>query len=157
MINDDIPVIVSFFEDTTEDFMNQWGGGRWYKYPITIEQINEQMNTRKDNTLYFIILNENEIIGSFELDFINWEEKICSICRYLIKKNYRSQGFGTEALKVIVQYVFNDLYMNKITLSVYDFNISAYKCYKKVGFIECGRQVRENGWTAILMEMINPQ
>ena len=151
----DIPTVVSFLEGTTEDFMNQWGGGRWYKYPVTVEQMIEQTNKRKDNTLYFVIRNNNEIIGSFELDFIDWEEKICSICRYLIKSEYRSQGAGTEALKIIIRYVFNELNMKKITLTVFDFNIGAYKCYIKAGFIEYERQIRDNGWTAIKMEIHN--
>jgi RimJ/RimL family protein N-acetyltransferase len=156
MAEEDISVVVSFLEETTEEFMNQWGGGRWYKYPVTVEQILEQFNTRKDNTLYFVIRNNNEIIGSFEFDFINWEEKTCGVCRYLIKKEYRSQGLGTEALKVAIKYAFSELKMKKITLSVFDFNIGAYKCYKKAGFTEYERQTRDNGWIAVKMEIHNP-
>ena len=155
MTKKDIPVIVSFFEDTTEDFMNQWGGGRWYKYPITAKQIESVTKTRKDNTLYFVISNDNDVIGSFELDYINWDEKKCSICRYIIKKEYRSQGYGTKVIKIIVQNAFNKLNMKKVTLSVYDFNIGAIKCYQKAGFNENGRITRENGWIAIQMEINN--
>ena len=156
MTEEDIPVVVSFLENTTEDFMNQWGGGRWYEYPITAEQMLEQFNTRKDNTLYFMIQNGNEIIGSFEFDYINWGEKTCAICRYLIKSEYRSRGFGSEALKIVIQYAFNDLNMKKIDLSVYDFNIGAYKCYKKAGFDEYDRVTRDNGYVAIKMAIHNP-
>ena len=156
MYEDDIPIVVSFLENTTEDFMHQWGGGRWYKYPVTVEQMIEQFNTRKDNTLYFLIQNDDEIIGSFELDFIDREEKTCAVCRYLIKEECRSQGFGTEALKIIVQYAFNDLNMKRINLSVYDFNVGAYKCYKKAGFTEYERVTRDNGWVAVIMAILNP-
>jgi RimJ/RimL family protein N-acetyltransferase len=157
MSEEDIPVVISFLENTTEEFMNQWGGGRWYKYPVTIEQMTEQFHTRKDNTLYFLIQNDNEIIGSFELDFINWEEKTCGLCRYLIKSEYRLKGFGTEALKIIVQYAFSDLNMKRVNLSVFDFNIGAYKCYKKAGFTEYNRVKRDNGWVAVQMEMANAE
>lgn len=35
----DIPYVVSFLKNSTEEFMNQWGGARWYKYPVTLEQM----------------------------------------------------------------------------------------------------------------------
>jgi RimJ/RimL family protein N-acetyltransferase len=58
------------------------------------------------------------------------------------------KGFGTEALKLIVDYGFKVLNPNRIELTVFDFNERSFKCYKKIGFKEEGtlRQKRyKNG------------
>ena len=149
----DIPAVVSFLADTTEAFMHQWGGGRWYAYPVTTGQMAVQFRTRNTDTLYYLIRNDDEIIGSFEFDFIDRIEKQCSLCRYLIRRESRSQGFGTETLKVITRHAFEELGMRRITLTVFDFNIGAHRCYTKAGFVETERVTRENGWVAIRMEL----
>jgi RimJ/RimL family protein N-acetyltransferase len=41
---------------------------------------------------------------------------------------------------MLVDYGFNTLNMNRIELSVFEFNIRAYKSYHKVGFVEEGRK-----------------
>jgi len=157
MKEEDIPAIVSFLDGTTEDFMHQWGGGRWYKYPVTLEQVVNQFHTRTENTRYFVTVDDdtNEIVGSSELDFIDWEKKTCGVCRYLIAEKHRNKGYGTEALKKLVDYAFNVLEMKQINLSVFDFNTGAQKCYEKAGFIEYKRETRDNGWVAIGMTINN--
>ena len=156
MKDKDIPTVVSFLDNTTEDFMNQWGGMRWYKYPVTIEQMIKVYNTRKGTTLYFLIKNDDEVIGSFELDFIDWENSECAVCRFLIADEYRSKGYGTQAMKVLVNHAFMHLCMKRIYLSAFDFNIGAIKCYENAGFKKFEEVVRDNGWVAIRMEIFSP-
>ena len=158
MKEEDIPAVVSFLDGTSEGFMHQWGGGRWYKHPVTVEQVANQYHTRFENTLYFVTVNgdNNEIVGSSELDFIDWENKTCAVCRYLIAPQHRNKGFGTEALKRLVSYAFDALNMKKVRLSVFDFNTGAQKCYAKAGFVEYDRAMRDNGWIAICMEVEKP-
>jgi len=43
-------------------------------------------------------------------------------------------------MELLVKYGFNTLNMNRIELSVYDFNIRAFSTYQKVGFLEEGRK-----------------
>jgi len=43
-------------------------------------------------------------------------------------------------MEMLVEYGFNTLNMNRIELTVYEFNIRAYKSYQKAGFIEEGRK-----------------
>lgn len=51
---------------------------------------------------------------------------------------YRGMGFGTEALKQLISFGFNDLNLNKIWLRVLSHNTSAVKLYKKNGFVNEG-------------------
>jgi RimJ/RimL family protein N-acetyltransferase len=47
---------------------------------------------------------------------------------------------GTEAMEMLVEYSFNTLNMNRIELTVYEFNTRAYKSYQNLGFVEEGRK-----------------
>ena len=56
------------------------------------------------------------------------------------EKDYQNKGYGTEAMELLIEYGFTTINLNRIELYTYDFNISALKSYKKVGFIEEGRK-----------------
>jgi RimJ/RimL family protein N-acetyltransferase len=152
MTEQDIPLVISFLAGTDEEFMHMWGGGRWYTYPVTSEQMVRQFHTRTENTRYYIIYNEDEPIGSVELDFIRWDERTCRVCQLIISVQHRGKGYGTDALKILTGHAFQNLGMKCVGLSVYDFNTRAIKCYEKAGFTEIRRITRDNGWVAISME-----
>jgi RimJ/RimL family protein N-acetyltransferase len=54
-------------------------------------------------------------------------------------KEFWGKGYGTEALELLLEYGFKTLNLNRIELTVYEFNKRAKKAYEKVGFIEEGR------------------
>ena len=149
---EDAEVIVKFNESTDEDFMRQWAG-RFYTYPLTKEQIIERIKNT-ENTRYFTVLLDNAVIGMAELDFIKWDERVCSVCRFILGVKYRGKRYGAQALDLLCNYAFNELGMQKVKLSVFDFNIGAYKCYLNSGFRVVGEAIRPNGWKAIEMEKV---
>ena len=58
-------------------------------------------------------------------------------------KNYWGKGYGYDALKTLIDFIFNECNMEKVKLSVYEFNTRAVACYKKLGFKEEGRLKKE--------------
>lgn len=54
--------------------------------------------------------------------------------------DYWSHGLGTDALRVMVRYGFEELGLNRIGLGVWAFNDRAIAAYRKVGFVEEGRR-----------------
>lgn len=51
-----------------------------------------------------------------------------------------SRGLGTDALRVMVRYGFEELGLNRIGLGVWAYNDRAIAAYRKVGFVEEGRR-----------------
>jgi RimJ/RimL family protein N-acetyltransferase len=51
----------------------------------------------------------------------------------------RNQGYGAEAISTILDYAFGDLDLNRVGLSVFEFNEDAISTYDKLGFREEGR------------------
>jgi len=52
----------------------------------------------------------------------------------IMEKEYRGQGYGTEVLKLALQYAFNDLILDLLGLTVFPSNLKAIHTYQKVGF-----------------------
>lgn len=55
-------------------------------------------------------------------------------------KSCWNQGYGTEAVRMLVQHGFNTLNLHRIYLRVLENNPRAIRAYEKVGFIHEGRQ-----------------
>ncbi|WLV25447.1 GNAT family protein [Aciduricibacillus chroicocephali] len=55
--------------------------------------------------------------------------------RILIGPRGRDRGLGTEAMHLIIDYIFNKTSLNELTLSVFEFNPRAKHVYEKLGFV----------------------
>ncbi|HEF1900038.1 GNAT family N-acetyltransferase [Bacillus cereus group sp. MYBK108-2] len=69
-------------------------------------------------------------------------------------KDYWGNGFGYEALEILLNYAFQELNLHRIYLRVFSFNERAIKLYEKLGFEHEGCQkeaIYRNGkWNDIL-------
>ncbi len=67
-------------------------------------------------------------------------------------KEYWDDGYGTDAVNLLVQHIFNITNLERIYLKTLEWNIRAQKCFQKCGFVDCGRITRnENEF--IVMEL----
>ena len=99
----------------------------------------------KEDAIYFSIhvideLEPNKIIGNCAIQNIECRNRACTCGITIGEKNYQNKGYGTEVMELLVEYGFDILNLNRIELSVYEFNSRAFKTYQKVGFIEEGRK-----------------
>lgn len=62
------------------------------------------------------------------------------------------RGYGTEAVRLLVQYLIGRLGLRRVHLKTLAWNHRARRCFQKAGFVECGRRER-GGHTFILMEL----
>jgi diamine N-acetyltransferase len=80
--------------------------------------------------------------------------------RVLISDDYVNKGIGSNALTLLLPYVFNELELSALTLDVFEFNPRASHVYKKVGFEEIGRlknEIEVDGQNYDSIEMILTQ
>lgn len=98
----------------------------------------EHMN---DEAAFSIVrLEDNELIGTVSIEKISHKDRRGTLGIFIGDSNSRNRGFGTEAIKLILDYGFNYLNLNNIDLNVLDVNSRAIACYTKCGFKECGRR-----------------
>ncbi|HEV7171896.1 GNAT family protein [Pedococcus sp.] len=53
---------------------------------------------------------------------------------------FLGRGLGTEATQLVLQHAFGELGLHRVDLRVLAFNTSAIASYKRVGFVEEGRE-----------------
>lgn len=95
-------------------------------------------------TLAIIDMKEDELIGTVGLHDIDHINRRATLGIMIGDKNYRGNGYGTEAIQLILDYGFNYLNLNNIKLDLMEFNERALACYKKCGFKEYGRRRKCN-------------
>ncbi|MGM0420825.1 MAG: GNAT family N-acetyltransferase [Bacillota bacterium] len=82
----------------------------------------------------------DELLGNCGLMEIDNIHRSAELGVFIGNKNYWHKGYGTEAIKLLLDYGFNILNLHNIMLSVYSYNPHAIACYQKIGFQEIGRR-----------------
>ena len=111
-------------------------------YVFTLQnEIDYFANPKDDERVFFIVRKEDDkLIGNVGLHKIDGINRRATIGIFIGKKDSRNKGYGTEAIKLILEYGFKYLNLNNIDLDVMEFNPRAIACYKKCGFKEYGRR-----------------
>lgn len=98
----------------------------------------EWYNTRniQEDRLDLAIVDKKQQIPVGEAVVNEYDEMKHSMnFRILIGPRGRDQGFGTEATKLMIDYIFKNTDLKQITLGVYAFNPRAQRVYEKIGFV----------------------
>ena len=107
-------------------------------------------------------LVDDRMIGFMELDGFNWASGDAWVGIGLGEREYWGQGYGTDAMQVLILYAFEELNLQRISLTVFEYNTRAVQCYRKLGFCEEGRardQLRRDGrhWDMIYMGLLREE
>ena len=117
--------------------------------PLTLEQETdwfERAAAANDEYVFAIFeLATGRLIGNCGLHEIDWPNRRTECGIAIGEKDARGRGYGTEAMRLLLDYAFTVLGMHSVMLTVYEYNPAARRCYEKVGFREIGRR-REARW-----------
>jgi RimJ/RimL family protein N-acetyltransferase len=96
---------------------------------------------QKSDQLYFLMRTfENEkTIGLIGLDGIRWVHGDAWVGIGLGERDYWGKGYGTDAMRILQRYAFDELNLHRLSLTVFDYNHRAIRSYEKAGFIVEGR------------------
>ena len=129
-----IPDIVSWIK--SESDMIQWAG-RIFNWPMTQKQFKEHVREGKNHpqTLFpFVTVKNDRLIGYCELSSFHRPTNQASLTRVIISPDHRNKGIASVMIKEVLNFGFGTLDLNRVALGVFDFNETAIKCYKKLGF-----------------------
>ena len=105
---------------------------------ISAEKEYLENSSNPKSTFVIVTLNEDKMIGTVGLEKFDDINRTATLGIFIGDKNYRSKGYGTEAIKMILEYGFKYLNLHSIRLDLLSINERAHKCYLKCGFKDTG-------------------
>ena len=106
------------------EFQEQWMGVK-VSYPLSYQKIKELENT-------FSIFTQGQFIGMIQK--VRIDKDNIHIGRFVLDPERTGSGLGTAALRKFMDFIFEDIDIKSISLSVFDFNQNAKRVYEKLGF-----------------------
>lgn len=99
---------------------------------------------KKDDDQMFIIQVDSVGVGTIAIYNIDRKKKKAEIGRILIGEDeYRSRGYAYQAGRLLLQYAFDSLEMERLYLMMFADNEAAQNLYAKLGFMS-ERILRDN-------------
>ncbi len=131
---DDIPRVLEYINDS--DVKKNLVTGA--PFPLRLEdeeKFYENISASKDAYSFAIeTIADSRHIGGCGIGFVDWKNRFGDVGIYIGAEHYRGKGYGTDAMRILMQFVFTEMNLNKIRLSVFDFNQRGIKSYSKCGF-----------------------
>lgn len=103
------------------------------------EAIRDILKNRR-HVFSIVDLETEQAIGRcmfFNVDLVNRTGMLGIV---IGEKSRWDQGYGEEAVNLLLDYGFNLLNLNNVMLGTFSFNKRAIRCYEKVGFKLVGRR-----------------
>lgn len=96
----------------------------------------------KDDKVYMAFYDRETLqpIGWGNIRDINTFHQTCELGVLIGEPDYRGRGFGSEAVRLMVDYAFTAYNIRNVLLDTNAFNRRAIRAYEKVGFKEIGRR-----------------
>lgn len=123
-------------------------GAELFRYShISLDQIEatyekeiKQVDKREKGEFSIYTYGENlKHIGFILYRELNIVSRCCTIGLGIGVKEYWNKGFGSDAMKTLIHYLFQTMNLNRVQLDTWSGNEQAIRSYEKCGFIVEGR------------------
>ena len=159
--------LTDFYEYASVDGVGEMAG---WSHHENIEITKEILNSFiKDNKVFAIVYKENnKVIGSLGVEKYGMEDKLDEFKNlygreigYVLSKDYWGKGLMPEAVKCVINYLFDECNLDFIICGYYLFNNQSKRVQEKCGFkpyrslmMDTKRGTKEKG---ILNLLLNPK
>lgn len=118
-------------------------GSNHQNFSLTKEKEFLEIICKNDTNFAIIAKDSGLLIGNIGTHTIHEVNRNCEIGIFIGDSEYRGKGYGSEALSIFMDHMFNQINMNSISLLAFEYNKRAIKCYEKLGFKLVGK-MRQN-------------
>lgn len=114
---------------------------------VSLEQIEDayekeimKLDKRKAGSFSIYTIEENsKHIGLINYRELNIVSRRCTVGIGIGVKKYWSKGYGSDAMKTLIHYLFQTMNLNRVQLNTWSGNVRAIRSYEKCGFVVEGR------------------
>ena len=135
---DDTDVYTKWAEWMNDKTVAEYYGG--YQNLVSPANAKKTLESLQGYRFAVILLEGDTFIGHISLHDADHINRNAFLGIFIGDEEYRSKGYGAEAIRLVLNYGFNTLNLNNIMLSVHSDNTAGISCFKKVGFHDAGRR-----------------
>jgi RimJ/RimL family protein N-acetyltransferase len=106
--------------------------------PGQIKKRYEEAEKEKKHNQFVFALRTREddrLIGFARLDHIEWNHAHGGLSLGIAAPDDRRKGYGSEALRLLLRYAFDELNLHRLTATVFEYNTAALSFFEKAGFV----------------------
>lgn len=102
---------------------------------LTEVQNQERNESSRGNSRKYIIQTKaGEAIGQIDYYDLDWQNRSAWVSIMIGEPEYWSGGYGTDAMRSLLGYLFRQLDLHRVALTVHESNTRAQRSYEKSGF-----------------------
>ncbi|HOO96575.1 MAG TPA: GNAT family N-acetyltransferase [Caldisericia bacterium] len=108
----------------------------WH-WPVSVENEAKWIESSRDDKLnkrFAIIADDGNHIGNIGIYGIDWVSRQCGFGLFIGDAKYRGKGYANDASKVLLDFVFSELGMNRVWVYVLVSNEPSKKHFERLGF-----------------------
>lgn len=131
----------AFYRWYNDQEVNLWSSGAWPQNTLlSKDEIEDRFfNPDSDEHRYAILDQQRELIGTIGFREVNTPAQSATLFIVIGNKKYWGHGYGPDALKTFLHFLFDQWNFHRLTLDTWDGNLRAIKAYEKLGFTLEGR------------------
>lgn len=131
---EDAEEIVKWIAD--ERAMRKWSAHWYEQFPVTADDMNRlyEMMTNNVHPEILTAVDADGITGHLILRMTDAEKRIIRAGFVIVSDQKRGMGYGKQLMELAVQYAFEKLHAEVVSLGVFENNLPALKCYQSAGF-----------------------
>lgn len=106
-----------------------------YQKETTRNFVNQVILGNDTAKSYIMVEKDTEVsMGIVSLINIDYKNRNAECIIDIGEKEYWGNGYGTEGLKILLDFAFYEMNLHRVMLKVFSFNERAVKLYDKIGF-----------------------
>ncbi|MFY0758914.1 GNAT family protein [Metabacillus dongyingensis] len=114
---------------------------------VSLEQLKDsyekaiiKLDKREEGRFSIYTCGENsKHIGIIVYRELNIVSRKCTLGIGIGDKEYWNNGYGSDAMKALIHYLFQTMNLNRVQLDTWSGNVRAIRSYEKCGFVVEGR------------------
>ncbi len=143
-LDQDLPTVATWSRDSEFLRLLHTGVARQSTLRELREWIEEDIGVDEPKQAgYFFVarrLADDRLLGTLDLIIPEWTHRDAWIGIGLGDRATWGQGYGREAMRLLLRFAFMELSLFRVTLSVFSYNLRAIHVYEQLGFVHEGTQ-----------------
>ena len=135
---DDLPTMRRWYEDS--QFARLFDASPAVPRNLSRLETWLEDETKTPDVLLFAIRSRHDdrLVGLLTIDGIIWAHQVAWLSIGIGEAEARGKGYGYDAMRLALNFAFNELNLHRIQLTVFSYNAAALALYNKLGFTHEG-------------------